>query len=152
MKRSAEELMWFGEVAWLGSLLALPFFKLNLPGNLWLFPTVVLILLVVMSLVREPLKRYVGYAVIAISIVYLVYALFTIRLWMYLIAGLILLVFFIAAFQWIEGSEWKKNPLAWLILIILTAIIIAVGGAIIGPILVVVAMTMKVRKTNSAKA
>ena len=108
-----------------------------------------LALLIVLGFIKEPLRRYVGYAVIAPSIVYLVYALLIIRLWMHLIAGLIL---FIAAFQWVQGNEWRKNPLAWLILTILTMIIIAIGGAIIGPILTTAAIIMNARKNNPGKA
>ena len=150
--RRTTVLMWLGEIAWLGSLIAPPLFKLHVPGNLWLFPIAVLILLIVLGFVKEPLRRYVGYAVIALSIVYLVYALLIIRLWMHLIAGLILLVLFIAAFQWVQGNERRKNPLAWLILTILTMIIIAIGGTIIGPILTTAAIIMNTRKTNPGKA
>jgi hypothetical protein len=43
------------------------------------------------------------------------------------------------------GREWRDNPFAWLILIILLIIIMAIGGAIVGPILVLAAQLMRMR-------
>lgn len=59
---------------------------------------------------------------------------------MYLIAGLILLVVFIIVLQWLWGREWRGNPFYWLIIILLVIAIIAVGGALVGPILVIIAV------------
>jgi hypothetical protein len=61
------------------------------------------------------------------------------------VAGLILFGLFIIVFQWIMGREWRDNPFAWLILIILLIIIMAIGGAIVGPILVLAAQLMRMR-------
>ena len=138
MRRSVL-LMWLGEFTWIGSLIALPLLKLHIPGNLWVFPLITLPLLVIVNM-RIP---YVRYIIIALSIGYLAYALLVIKLWMYFLAGLILLVLFIMVFQWLMGREWRSNPLYWIIIIALIAIIITVGGAIIGPILIIIAQTMK---------
>jgi hypothetical protein len=44
------------------------------------------------------------------------------------------------------GREWSRNPLAWLILIVLLIIVVAIGGAIAGPILVLVARLLSKRR------
>jgi hypothetical protein len=49
-------------------------------------------------------------------------------------------------FQWMMGREWSRNPLAWLILIVLLIIVVAIGGAIAGPILVLVARLLSKRR------
>ncbi|MGC9180917.1 MAG: hypothetical protein ACP5GZ_12055, partial [Vulcanisaeta sp.] len=53
---------WGSAVAWLVSLAVLPIFKIHIPGALWAFPLLVMIMMAVASIEREPTRRYISYA------------------------------------------------------------------------------------------
>jgi hypothetical protein len=91
-------------------------------------------------------STYITYAIVGIVIIYLVFTLIMIKLWLYFVAGIILLGLFAMVFQCMMGREWSRNPLAWLILIVLSIIVVAIGGAIAGPILVLVAQLLSKRR------
>jgi hypothetical protein len=136
---------WIGLIIWLVSLIILPFLKLHItiPNYLWIFPVVSLALTIAYRINSSII--YAVYINIGIILIYLIFVIILVKLWLYLVAGLILFGLFIIVFQWIMGREWRGNPFAWLILIILLIIIMAIGGAIVGPILVLAAQLMRMR-------
>ena len=88
---------------------------------------------------------YIAYINIGIILIYLAFVIILVKLWLYLVAGLILFGLFIVVFQWTMGREWRNDLFVWLMLIILLIIIMAIGGAIVGPILVLTAQLMRMR-------
>jgi hypothetical protein len=136
---------WIGLIIWLVSLIILPFLKLHItiPSYLWIFPVVSLALTIAYRINSSII--YAVYINIGIILIYLIFVIILVKLWLYLVAGLILFGLFIIVFQWIMGRKWRGNPFAWLILIILLIIIMAIGGAIVGPILVLAAQLMRMR-------
>jgi hypothetical protein len=136
---------WIGLIIWLVSLIILPFLKLHItiPSYLWIFPVVSLALTIAYRINSNII--YAVYINIGIILIYLIFVIILVKLWLYLVAGLILFGLFIIVFQWIMGREGRDNPFAWLILIILLIIIMAIGGAIVGPILVLAAQLMRMR-------
>jgi len=145
MRVSYSVLAWLGLIIWLLSLIVLPFFKLHIPNYLWIFPVVTIALMIAYR-VSGFFSTYITYAIVGIVIIYLVFTLIIIKLWLYFVAGIILLGLFIMVFQWMMGREWGRNPFAWLILIVLLIIVAAIGGAIVGPILVLVAQLLDRRR------
>jgi len=134
---------WIGLVIWLVSLIILPFLKLNIPNYLWIFPVVSLALTIAYRIGGSII--YIAYINIGIILIYLVFVIILVKLWLYLVAGLILFGLFIVVFQWTMGREWRNDLFVWLMLIILLIIIMAIGGAIVGPILVLTAQLMRMR-------
>ena len=134
---------WIGLVIWLVSLIILPFLKLHIPNYLWIFPVVSLALTIAYRIGGSII--YIAYINIGIILIYLVFVIILVKLWLYLVAGLILFGLFIVVFQWTMGREWRNDLFVWLMLIILLIIIMAIGGAIVGPILVLTAQLMRMR-------
>jgi len=134
---------WIGLVIWLVSLIILPFLKLHIPNYLWIFPVVSLALTIAYRIGGSII--YIAYINIGIILIYLAFVIILVKLWLYLVAGLILFGLFIVVFQWTMGREWRNDLFVWLMLIILLIIIMAIGGAIVGPILVLTAQLMRMR-------
>jgi len=130
-------------VIWLVSLIILPFLKLHIPNYLWIFPVVSLALTIAYRIGGSII--YIAYINIGIILIYLVFVIILVKLWLYLVAGLILFGLFIVVFQWTMGREWRNDLFVWLMLVILLIIIMAIGGAIVGPILVLTAQLMRMR-------
>jgi len=130
-------------VIWLVSLIILPFLKLHIPNYLWIFPVVSLALTIAYRIGGSII--YIAYINIGIILIYLAFVIILVKLWLYLVAGLILFGLFIVVFQWTMGREWRNDLFVWLMLIILLIIIMAIGGAIVGPILVLTAQLMRMR-------
>ncbi|MFP3313580.1 MAG: hypothetical protein RXO28_03585 [Thermocladium sp.] len=134
---------WIGLVIWLVSLIILPFLKLHIPNYLWIFPVVSLALTIAYRIGGSII--YIAYINIGIILIYLAFVIILVKLWLYLVAGLILFGLIIVVFQWTMGREWRNDLFVWLMLIILLIIIMAIGGAIVGPILVLTAQLMRMR-------
>jgi len=134
---------WIGLIIWLVSLIILPFLKLHIPNYLWIFPVVSLALTIAYRIGGSII--YIAYINIGIILIYLAFVIILVKLWLYLVAGLILFGLFIVVFQWTMGREWRNDLFVWLMLIILLIIIMAIGGAIVGPILVLTAQLMRMR-------
>ena len=91
-------------------------------------------------------NQYFGYAVVGLIAVYIIYVVVVAKLWLYLVASVILLVMFLVAFEMVMGREWRRNPFAWLILGALIVIFAVVLGVVAGPMMILAAHIQKMRK------
>jgi len=86
-------LAWLGLIIWLLSLITFPFFRLH-TNYLWIFPVVIIALMIAYR-IGGFFSTYITYAIVGIVIIYLVFTLIMIKLWLYFMAGIILLGLFI---------------------------------------------------------
>jgi hypothetical protein len=87
----ASALDWIGLIIWLVSLIILPFLKLHItiPSYLWIFPMVSLALTIAYRINSSII--YAVYINIGIILIYLIFVIILVKLWLYLVAGLILI-------------------------------------------------------------
>lgn len=130
-------------------MFALQYINLPTPPNLWVFAAVATLLVGAYEISKN---QYFGYAVVGLIAVYIIYVVVVAKLWLYLVAGVILLGVFLAAFEMVMGREWRRNPFAWLILGALIVILTVVLGVMAGPIMILAAHIQKMRKQQRKAA
>jgi uncharacterized integral membrane protein len=143
MRIDYDTMLWAGVVVWLLSAFALQYINLPTPPYLWVFAAVATLLVGAYEISKN---QYLGYAVVGLIAVYIIYVVVVAQLWLYLVAGVILLVMFLVAFEMVMGREWRRNPFAWLILGALIVIFAVVLGVVAGPMMILAAHIQKMRK------